>query len=234
MTLGDEAKLECRYDLFIAQHRVVSEYIYSTQKRFSSILSQFLDQQMSMKVCFFGYLSNGIITVSNQIKAHLENTAQANERQFPPIHAFPNNCTSPFYSFNYHGNNSLERICCISNHPAPECLEAFELLRNDRIKADVFGYQSHSVEVTLELLSQYEVVVSIGRTERECMSMGLPLYCYDHFGGPGYININNIEHNTYFNFSGRPERQKRSAQWLYADLINSYAKTKEMQNQIRD
>lgn len=43
MTLGDEAKLECRYDLFIAQHRVVSEYIYSTQKRFSSILSQFLD-----------------------------------------------------------------------------------------------------------------------------------------------------------------------------------------------
>ena len=39
------------------------------------------------------------------------------------------------------------------------------------------------------------------------MSMGLPLYCYDHFGGPGYININNIEHNTYFNFSGRPERQ---------------------------
>lgn len=66
------------------------------------------------------------------------------------------------------------------------------------------------------------------------MSMGLPLYCYDHFGGPGYININNIEHSTYFNFSGRPERQKRSAQWLYADLINSYAKTKEMQNQIRD
>lgn len=236
LTLGDETKLENKYDLFIAQHRVVSEYIYSLQRiTFSSIFISVLglsDEHEGLP--FFSYLSNGIITVSNEVKAHLENTAQANGRQLPPIHVFPNYCTSPFYSFNYHVNNSLERICCISNHPAPECLEAFELLRNDGIKADVFGYQSHSVEVTPELLSQYDVVVSIGRTAQECMSMGIPFYCYDHFGGPGYIDNNNIEHNAYYNFSGRPERQKRSAQWLYTDLINSYAKTKEIQNEIRD
>ena len=38
MTLGDETKLENQYDLLIAQHRVVSEYIYSLQRiTFSSI-----------------------------------------------------------------------------------------------------------------------------------------------------------------------------------------------------
>lgn len=38
LTLGDETKLENQYDLFIAQHRIVSEYIYSLQRiTFSSI-----------------------------------------------------------------------------------------------------------------------------------------------------------------------------------------------------
>lgn len=66
------------------------------------------------------------------------------------------------------------------------------------------------------------------------MSMGIPFYCYDHFGGPGYITPNNIEHNALFNFSGRPEKRKSSAQQLYSDLVNSYAEAQRMQSQIKD
>lgn len=64
--------------------------------------------------------------------------------------------------------------------------------------------------------------------------MGIPFYCYDHFGGPGYITPNNIEHNALFNFSGRPEKRKSSAQQLYSDLVNSYAEAQRMQSQIKD
>lgn len=236
LTLGDETKLENQYDLFIAQHRVVSEYIYSLQRiTFSSIFVSVLglsDEHEGLP--FFTNLSDGIIAVSHEVKGHIENSAQAHNIQLPPVHVFPNYCTKSFYDYNYQRNNELRSICCISNHPAPECLEAFELLKKDGIRADVFGYQSQSVKVTPELLSQYDAVVSIGRTAQECMSMGIPFYCYDHFGGPGYITPNNIEHNALFNFSGRPEKRKSSAQQLYSDLVNSYAAAQRMQSQIKD
>ena len=108
MTLGDETKLENQYDLFIAQHRVVSEYIYSLQRiTFSSIFSVLGLSDEHEGLPFFTNLSDGIIAVSHEVKGHIENSAQAHNIQ-PPVHVFPNYCTKSFYDYNYQGNNELK------------------------------------------------------------------------------------------------------------------------------
>lgn len=56
LTLGDETKLENQYDLFIAQHRVVSEYIYSLQRITFSSIFQYSGSQMNMKACPFSQI----------------------------------------------------------------------------------------------------------------------------------------------------------------------------------
>ena len=85
LTLGDETKLENQYDLFIAQHRVASEYIYSLQRiTFSSIFISVLglsDEHEGLP--FFTNLSDGIIAVSHEVKGHIENSAHAHNIQLP-------------------------------------------------------------------------------------------------------------------------------------------------------
>lgn len=46
----------------------------------------------------------------------------------------------------------------------------------DVIRSDIARSPEVVIAVTPELLSQYDAVVSIGRTAQECMSMGIPFY----------------------------------------------------------
>lgn len=36
--------------------------------------------------------------------------------------------------------------------------------------------------ITLEILSQYDVAITIGKTVQYCLVMGVPVYVYDKFG----------------------------------------------------
>lgn len=57
LTLGDETKLENQYDLFIAQHRVASEYIFHFKElRSHPFLFQYSGSQMNMKACPFSQI----------------------------------------------------------------------------------------------------------------------------------------------------------------------------------
>ena len=73
-----------------------------------------------------------------------------------------------------------------------------------RHDVDIIGGM-HGQCVNAELLKKYDVVITIGRTVQMGLVMGIPVYCYDHFGGPGYITTENIDFNEFYNFSGRQE-----------------------------
>lgn len=48
------------------------------------------------------------------------------------------------------------------------------------------------------------------------------MYCYDVYGGPGYIDPDNLDRHAWYNFSGRSEPIKRDAESLLEDLDLRY------------
>lgn len=229
LSMGEENKLKDHYDLFIAQHKLVSEYVYSLPRiNFSSVYISILGVATEHEgLPFFSEKANGILAVSEEVKNHLHQIAKIENINLPPIHVFPNYYTSEYGEYEYVTNDRIKSVCCISNHPSKEELEAMGLLEANGIKAVVYGYQTRSVEITPELLSKHDVVISIGRTAQECMSLGIPYYCYDHFGGPGYISLQNFEHNAAYNFSGRPEKTSLTGKELYEDIVQGYESAKQ-------
>lgn len=76
--------------------------------------------------------------------------------------------------------------------------------------------------VTPDLLCRYDVVITIGRTAQLCFASTTPLYCYDRFGGPGYLEPEEFEEAKRTNYSGRSNPKKLSAEELVEDLIRGY------------
>lgn len=117
----------------------------------------------------------------------------------------------------------LSRIAVISNHVPPEVQQAIPLFEAAGISCDLFGYENISVDITPEFLGSYDLVVSIGQTAQMCFATKTPLYCYDNFGGPGYLDVNSLDTAEHFNYSGRHAPVKRTAEELFDDVVAGYA-----------
>ena len=119
-------------------------------------------------------------------------------------------------------SKSLTNLAIISNHPPSEIIDAFELLRKE-ICIDFIGeYENNQKLVTPELIDKYDCIISIGKTVQYSILANKPVYCYDYFGGPGYLNFENFEKAEYYNFSGRGFDRK-SPELIAHDLITQFS-----------
>lgn len=116
------------------------------------------------------------------------------------------------------------RIAVISNHLARELIEAVDLLQST-FEFSLIGAQTeHGAKprrITPELLGEFDAVVSIGKTIQYALVAGIPVYCYDHFGGPGWLNETNFDLAAETNFSGRGSNT-RSASELASELREGF------------
>ncbi|MFV0362908.1 MAG: hypothetical protein ACK5LL_07455 [Suipraeoptans sp.] len=95
----------------------------------------------------------------------------------------------------------ITKIAVISNHIPEELIALRDIKKEWEI--DLIGESFKPQLVTAELLLEYDLVITIGKTVQFCMALGIPVYVYDYFGGPGYINQDNFEKADKYNFSGR-------------------------------
>lgn len=123
--------------------------------------------------------------------------------------------------------NTPRSLLVVSNHIPQEIAEAIRLLRSLSVSVDVIGVadpdiDSHQERVTADLLSGFDAVMTIGKTVQYSLCAGLPVYCYDYFGGPGWLTADNIEIARYHNFSGRGFTS-RSAQVVVEELQTGFS-----------
>ena len=117
----------------------------------------------------------------------------------------------------------LKNICVVSNHVPSEVLEFAEIYQKKNGKmVDIYGVGHKYLKITPELLYKYDLVITIGRTVNETISLGIPVYCYDRFGGDGYITMENIEDAYAYAFSGKNSLKKRTSEEIYDDIILGY------------
>ncbi len=116
----------------------------------------------------------------------------------------------------------LRKILVVSNHIPTEVFELESLFLESGYEIDVIGLERQQLIVDDNLLLQYDLVISIGRTVNYCMAIGVPVYCYDHFGGCGYLNSQNIEDEVFYNLSGRNTNRKLTALKLFEEITSGY------------
>lgn len=142
----------------------------------------------------------------------------------PPKHAlFPNPAPSAFSQLpSKRSTGTLQRILIVSNHAPEEVIAASFILQSKGITVTHFGEGGGQCTlVTPEKLAEYDAVITIGKTVQYCLTAGIPVYVYDHFGGFGYLNDSTFDLAAANNFSGRGG-EKKSANQIAQDIINNF------------
>lgn len=138
------------------------------------------------------------------------------------IKVFANYVPNEFLACEKNINTNLNKICIVSNHVPQELRGIVSLLDSAGVVVDIYGMQDNYQLITPEILSNYSAVITIGKTVQYALGMGIPVYCYDRFGGPGWINSNNILQALRYNFSGRCVNRKLSASAIVTEIISGY------------
>lgn len=116
----------------------------------------------------------------------------------------------------------LSRVAIVSNHVPAELQELAQTLVARHVNVDVYGIAGRWEPVTPELLGKYDAVITIGKTVQYCIASKIPVFCYDRFGGDGWVTLSTFERGRLHNFSGRGGRGKASPARLLAELFDGY------------
>ena len=109
--------------------------------------------------------------------------------------------------------SSSNKILVVSNHPPEEIEKAKTLLKKSNLIVDSIGQKNAKYDlITPDLLKKYRCIISIGKTVQYCLTLNIPIYIYDHFGGCGFLNNENYKKAQDNNFSGRGFNTKKPEQ----------------------
>lgn len=219
----NEDELESSYDVLFAQHKCVSEYLINSHNiSFNVVALSILGLASVTEHESLPYYKNEadlLFFISEEAKTSCNLSNEFKSKSF----IFPNYATKEYF---FENNRSFpqtpQKIAVISNHIPKEIYEFKELMRGVPVSVELFGYETKSIELSPEILHQYDLVISIGKTAQNCFASKTPFYCYDHFGGPGFISLETIATHEKQNFSGRSCPTKRSAQELKDDIMDNY------------
>lgn len=120
---------------------------------------------------------------------------------------------------------ALERLLVVSNHIPAEVAEAIGALR-EHCEVVVIGLeQEHGGvqrRVDPALLAEADAVLTIGKTVQYAIQAGVPVYCYDHFGGPGWLDEDSVDLAERMHFSGKGFTHKSAAE-IVREVLDGYA-----------
>ena len=160
----------------------------------------------------------------NSIENH--NWVEQNIPEYIPLSSiFVNTAPEAFFQYELKHEpveRLLRKIAVVSNHIPKDIESAIEVLTEQHgVVVDVYGLHRKEELVTPELLSRYQAVITIGKTVQYALTMGIPVYCYDHFGGPGWLLPENFDEALKYNFFGRCSSQKDISQ-IVEELVGCF------------
>ncbi|NYF09690.1 hypothetical protein HDC94_000846 [Leifsonia sp. AK011] len=117
----------------------------------------------------------------------------------------------------------LARLLVVSNHAPEEVRAATSLLEAAGVEVSYLGVDDRPVRITPEVLEGFDAVLTIGKTVQYALSMGIPVYLYDHFGGPGWLTEATIAPAAHDSFSGRRDRRQITANEISEEVLGGFA-----------
>lgn len=232
--LHSESIVGAEYDLLWVTHNVVAYHLVTSQHiRAKWAIFSSLSHFEPLESPPLPTLSFSLYTVNSE-----ENRSSFCSR-FPALRnrvvVFPNFAPVSFLS-SYRTNLAprILKLAIISNHPPVEIIELSSLLRSHSVHVDIIGVQGRKTRVTPALLDEYDAVITIGKSVQYCLATGTPVYCYDRFGGPGWITPEVIDTAAEKNFSGRCTPNRRPASTILRELMEGYANAAAHRTSLRE
>lgn len=119
-------------------------------------------------------------------------------------------------------SSSVQKVLIVTNHMSQEMEEAAALLRSRGLEVRHIGRDGGEVARVQPIdILDADIVITIGKTVQYALMVGTPVYCYDHFGGPGYLAPQIFSKCAEHNFSGRAF-SKKTAQEITNEIIQGY------------
>lgn len=215
--IGDMVK---KYDIIWSHHFPLLDYLLFFQGISADYIHYVsLSSIMDLESLPEYYKSLNMISVMSE---HTRDALRNENFAVDDFNLFSN--YSSIKNFDYKiKKHRLKKICIISNHVPPELLEFAKKFENRTgNKVDIFGRKHVYTKITSKLLYKYDLVITIGRTVNDALSIGIPVYCYDRFGGDGFLTTENIDKAFYYAFSGKSHPIKKNSEELYDDIISNY------------
>lgn len=150
------------------------------------------------------------------------------------IQLFENPAPDNFRKIKKTINSGLPRVAVISNHIPTEIYEMCRELKHSYVFSLVGNETDLGAvpqRITPEFLDNFDAVITIGKTVQYALVAGIPVYCYDHFGGPGWITKENIDSARFDNFSGRGFSKKEISE-LSNDFLSGFEVATDVAQQL--
>lgn len=165
-------------------------------------------------------LASQVLIISEEVKSVLEKCFDDDYK--PRYRYFRNPAPEAFAVHDTVVTPMLKSVLIVTNHPADELVEAAKKLSRNGINIKMFGELGDEYKsITPDILDNFDVVVTIGKTVQYCLTMGKPVYLYDVYGGCGYLDKNNFSKAMFYNFSGRGF-SKKSPDDIATDIVENY------------
>lgn len=228
---NDFSKLEKNYDLIWSHHYPLLDYIiFNLKIKATHIVYISLSSYEPLETLPYYYMDLSVIGALSDEAIDALNKQMVEKRN---IIKFPNYANSKFFSHNIREVKEIKKICIVSNHVPTELIDFKKIAEDDNITVDIYGIGNIVEYVDDKLLSKYDIIISIGKTVYYSLAMGKIVYCYDRFGGYGFITPQNIDRCFEKNFSGRGFGVKLTGKEIYKDIIENYKKVNKNLDKLK-
>lgn len=232
ITVDNANDLEKEYDLIWAHHFPLLNYILFTKKiTGKKVYFESLSYKLPIEAfpIYYKHLSLTGVVSEKVKKALLEKGFNTQDS-----YILPNYATKECFDIKYNKKGFLKKIAIVSNHLPSELEEFSKKARDSGIKVDIYGF-NHKIEyITPELLVEYDLVISLGKTIFYALAIGIPCYTYDENVSEGYITKDNIEFNLKNNFANNIGYSMKTPDELYSDITDNYNFVLEQTESIKE
>jgi len=225
----DELPNPFNYDIVWSQHQVlpilVNHYIESFNNKTFFVFTHLSPYEHLETFGLYTerLLANKIFFNSEETYNHLSDFGVPTNIS----EIFYNAAPSEFICEKDSKNGDLKNILLVSNHPPQEVLDALEILKNEHgLNIINIGVRGNVSRLTPKMVEDADAVITIGKTVQYAVVGNTPVYCYDHFGGIGWLSIENYKNAEQFNYSGRCCLRRISASEIVEEIITDFPKAK--------
>lgn len=213
------------YDIVYAQHQVLGlfDYVPSPDDREATLIAAGrLSRQSFLESG--GWLHDQLLV--DRVFANSELTAEhlVHVGWNKPITTFYNAAPDAFFKDFSDKPERPENILVVTNHKAPSLMGALGILGKTKKVIHIGRSAKHVEPVTPEMIFNADLVISIGKTVPYALAARIPVYVYDHFGGPGYLDDDNCERVARFNFTGRCCERVLTPEAIADEVLRVYPK----------
>ncbi len=163
-------------------------------------------------------LADAILCNSAETGARLEEFGSRFERRV----LFPNPAPARFDGAPLGDGARLSRLLSISKHVPAELSAAFDLLRAAGVEVTRIGLPECERRVVPEDIAKHDAVVTIGKSVQYSLRGRRPVYCYDHYAGPGWLTDDNFDATAWHNFAGRSHPDKKTPEAIAQEIISGF------------